>query len=149
MPSPLINRWEIWQVQTSYILCGEIPTTWAPPINGILNNASINFDEQAKHIRGTRTNSTFSLRPLNSLLAILKNTLELEEWTNKNQEFSQWNNRKRRGLRRNLVDVSPINVLSAIFFHLNRVGKWRHLTLGAFRVIFVKIFEFYLVTPSL
>ncbi len=39
------------------------------------------------------------------------------------QEFRRWTNRKRRGPRRNLEDVSPIIVSSPIFFHLNRVGN--------------------------
>jgi hypothetical protein len=46
------------------------------------------FYKQAKHYRGPQTNLTFSPRPLTSLLAILKNILELKEWTNSNQEFS-------------------------------------------------------------
>jgi hypothetical protein len=50
---------------------------------------SIIFIEQAKHIRGTWKNYIFSLQPLHSLLAVLKNILELEEWTNRNKEFSQ------------------------------------------------------------
>jgi hypothetical protein len=37
--------------------------------------------EQAKHIRGSLTNFTFSSRPLNSLLAIFKNILRLEEFS--------------------------------------------------------------------
>jgi hypothetical protein len=53
------------------------------------NNTPIDFYEQAKHIPGMQANFTFSLRPLNSILAILKNILKLEEWTNRNQEFSQ------------------------------------------------------------
>jgi hypothetical protein len=57
---------------------------------------------------------------LNSLLTILKTILELEEWTNWNQEFSHWANRKRQGPQINLVDVSPNNVISPIYFHLNR-----------------------------
>jgi hypothetical protein len=66
------------------------------------------FYEQANYIRGPWTNFTFSTRPLNSLLSILKTRLELEEWTNRNQEFSQRTNRKRLGPTRNLVDASPI-----------------------------------------
>jgi hypothetical protein len=46
------------------------------------------FLEQAKHIRGSWKNYIFSLQPLHSLLAVLKNILELEDGTNKNQEFS-------------------------------------------------------------
>jgi hypothetical protein len=44
-------------------------------------------------------------------------------WTNKNQEFSQYINGKQRGPQRNLVDVSPRNIISPICFHLNRVGN--------------------------
>jgi hypothetical protein len=49
--------------------------------------------------------------------------MELEEWTIRNQEFSQGTSRKRRGPLRNLVDVSPTNVISTICFHLNHVGN--------------------------
>jgi hypothetical protein len=59
----------------------------------------------------------------NGLLAILKNTLEPEQWTNRNQEFTQWTNRKQRGPQRNSVVISPINVSSPICFHLNRMGN--------------------------
>ncbi len=48
----------------------------------------VDFYEQAKHIRGSQTNFTFSPRPLNSRLEILKNILEREEWVNRSQEFS-------------------------------------------------------------
>jgi hypothetical protein len=51
----------------------------------------------------------------------LKNLLELEELTNRNQEMSQ-RTKKRRETQRNLVDVSPSNVISPICFHLNREG---------------------------
>jgi hypothetical protein len=54
-----------------------------------LNYTPIDFYEQVKHIQGSQTKFTFSPRPLNSLLAILKNILELEEWTYRNQEFNQ------------------------------------------------------------
>ncbi len=40
----------------------------------------MDFYEQAKHFRGTQKNLLFFLRPLNSLLEILKNLLELEEY---------------------------------------------------------------------
>ncbi len=60
---------------------------------------------------------------MSSLSAILKNILELEEQTNRNQEFSQRTNRKRREQQRSLVGVSPINVISPICFHLNHVGN--------------------------
>ncbi len=62
-----------------------------------LQYALKDFYVQPKNIRAPQTNFTFSLRPLKSLLAIFKNTLELEEWTNRNQEFSHRTNRKRRG----------------------------------------------------
>ena len=93
-----------------------------------LPTTPIDFFEQANHIRGPQTNFTVSLRSSNFLLAILKNTLELEQWTNRNQEFLQWTNRKERGPQRNPVDISPI------CFHLNRVWErnWRHLIRGAF-----------------
>jgi hypothetical protein len=51
---------------------------------------SIDFLE---HIRWPRTNFIVSLPPLNSRVAILEITvycmLELEQWTNRNQEFRQ------------------------------------------------------------
>jgi hypothetical protein len=66
---------------------------------------------------------------------------------------------------RNLVDVSPMNVISPICFHLNRVGNGndditseehfensktvRGSYLDKSVVIFVKIFDFYLATQSL
>jgi hypothetical protein len=53
--------------------------------------------------------------PMNSHLAILRNILELEEWTNWNQEFSQLTNRKRRGPQRNLTDTSLISVADPHF----------------------------------
>ncbi len=81
------------------------------------------FYEQAKHIRGLQTNVTFSPRPLNSLLAFMKNILELEEWTDRNEEFSKWTNIKQQGPHRNLVDVSRINVISPVCFHQNRMGN--------------------------
>jgi len=46
----------------------------------------------------------------NCLLVNLKNILELEQWTNRNQEFRQWTNRKQRGPQKNSVDISPIHV---------------------------------------
>ncbi len=47
--------------------------------------------EQAGHIGGLapRTNNTVSPLPTNSILAILKNMLELEQWTNWNKELRQ------------------------------------------------------------
>jgi hypothetical protein len=36
-----------------------------------------------------KTKFTFSPLPVNSFLAILKNISQLEEWTNRNQKFSQ------------------------------------------------------------
>jgi hypothetical protein len=44
--------------------------------------------EQANHIQGPRTNLLFSPRLSKSLLPILNNRLELEQWINRNQEFS-------------------------------------------------------------
>ncbi len=46
----------------------------------------------------------------NIILAILKNILELGQWTNRNQEFTQCTNRKQRGPQRNSADISLINV---------------------------------------
>jgi hypothetical protein len=54
--------------------------------------ASPALHEQANFIRGPQNFFPVSPRPSNILfifLAILKNTLELEQWTNMNQEFSQ------------------------------------------------------------
>jgi hypothetical protein len=39
------------------------------------------FYEQAQHIRGPQTNFTFPLWPLNNLLGVLKNILELKHGT--------------------------------------------------------------------
>jgi hypothetical protein len=58
-------------------------------------------------------------RSSNGPIAILKNTLVLDQLTNRNQEFAQWTNRKQRGSQRNSVDISPINVRSLICFYLN------------------------------
>jgi hypothetical protein len=88
-----------------------------------LNYTAIDFCEQTKHIRGSQTTLTFSPRPLNSLLATLKNILESVEWTNRIQEIDHWTNRKRRGPQRNLVDVPPSNVISPICFHLKHEGN--------------------------
>jgi hypothetical protein len=46
-----------------------------------LTSTLLDFYEQANHIRGPQTNFTVSPRPSNSLLAILKNILELKQWT--------------------------------------------------------------------
>ena len=70
-----------------------------------------------------QTNLTFFPWLLNSLIEIFINILDLENRTNRNQEFSQWISRKGRGPQRNLVDVSPTNVISPICFHLNRMGN--------------------------
>jgi hypothetical protein len=51
--------------------------------------APTDFYEKANIFEGRFTNLTFSPWPLHSLLAILKNILELEKWTNGNQEFGQ------------------------------------------------------------
>ncbi len=70
-------------------------------------------------------------------LAILKNTLELENWTNRNQEFTQWTNSQQRGPHRNSVDilVSPVNVISLICCLPPKPRwkwKWRHLIRAAY-----------------
>jgi hypothetical protein len=88
-----------------------------------LNSNRFTVYEQASHIRGPQNLFTVSPPSSKDLLAILKNTLELERWTNRNQEFTQKTNRKQRGPQRNSVDISPINVGSQICFHLNRVGN--------------------------
>ncbi len=59
-------------------------------------------------------------QPLDSLLAILKNILELEQWINRNQGFRKWTNGKQEP-QINSVGISPINVIHPICFHLNRV----------------------------
>ncbi len=102
------------------------------------------------------------------LLAILKNTLELEQWTNRNQNSIQWTNRKQRGAQRNSAGISPIiNASSPKCYHINPVGNgnvdisseehfenWKsqercrtYLLLELF--IFGQLFEFHLVTKSL
>ncbi len=103
----------IKNVQTVHMQCIK---KWKSIVWTIINNKlsmsmsiSIDFHE---HVRWPRTNFIVSLRPLNSRLAILEITvycmLELEQWTNTNQEFRQWTNRKQRGPHRNSVDKSPI-----------------------------------------
>jgi hypothetical protein len=54
------------------------------------------FCELTLNIEGLRKYLFISHRP-KSLLAILKNILELKQWTNRKQEFSQWTNWKQRG----------------------------------------------------
>jgi hypothetical protein len=54
-----------------------------------LNYIPRDFYEQAIHIREPRTNFTVSPRSSNSLSAILKNILELDQGTNRNQEVRQ------------------------------------------------------------
>jgi len=92
---------------------------------------------------GRRKIFTFSPRPLNILLAILKSILELKKLANRNQEFIQWTNRKRRGPQRSLADVSPSNVISPICFHLNREGNGNDDNFFKIRKIwnFLKFFE--------
>jgi hypothetical protein len=46
-----------------------------------LPTTPIDFFEQANHIQGPQTNFTVSPRPSNGLLAILKNILELKQWS--------------------------------------------------------------------
>ncbi len=109
-----------WKHIGEIIFLGDFKITLALSIS-----VSKWFNYTAKwfnYIWGWQTHLNFSPRPLN-LFEILKNILEFEEWTNRNQEFSQWTNRKRREPQRNLVDVSPINLISSICFHLNRVGN--------------------------
>jgi hypothetical protein len=56
----------------------------------VITFTPIDFYEQARHIRRPQTNFTVSPPFSNGILAILKNTLELEKWTSsRNQEFSQ------------------------------------------------------------
>jgi hypothetical protein len=105
------------------------------------------------------------LRLLNSHLAILKNILELEQWTIRNQEFRQWTKRKQRGPQRNSRDISPmyckfnryisnskLYVIPPICFLPLRNGndetrRGSYFLLELF--IFVHIFSFYLVPQSL
>ncbi len=91
---------------------------------------SSRFYEQAKHIRGPQTNFNFSLLPLNCLLAILKTY-----WSLKNGlVFSP--NREGNGND----DISS----EEQFENSNhiRISYLPHVA------IFIKIFEFYLVTQS-
>jgi hypothetical protein len=53
----------------------------------------------------------------------LKNKLELKKWTNTNQEFSQGTNITQVGPQRNIEDISKINVISKICFHLYCMGN--------------------------
>ncbi len=80
---------------------------------------------------------------MNSLLAILK-ILELEQWTNRNQEFIQWTHRKQQGLQRNSVDLCPLNVNSPMFSpswetavtHLIRGAFWKFKKQDRYRYLF-------------
>ncbi len=47
-------------------------------------------------------------------------------WSNRNLHFTHWTNRKQRGPQRNLVDISPINVISLRPFHHKNFGKENH-----------------------
>jgi hypothetical protein len=107
---------------------------------------------------GPQTNFTVFPRSSNGLLAILKNTLELEQWTNRNQEFAQWTNRKQQKFSRY---ISHTWLFSLMFFDLKRVEngnddisteeqfsnfktrkRCTYFLLELF--IFVQIFEFFL-----
>ncbi len=59
---------------------------------------------------------TVSPRSLNGLLAILKNTLELEQFTNWNQEFTQWTNREQWGQQRNPEDTIYLQEMLVLQF---------------------------------
>jgi hypothetical protein len=85
----------------------------------------IDFYEQASHSRGSQTNFTDSPLSTNGLLAILKNTLELEQRTNRNREFTQWligNKEDRKENQEKSEVISPINDSFLRYFHVNRVG---------------------------
>jgi hypothetical protein len=91
-----------------------------------LNYTPADFNEQAKHIRGPRINFTDSPRPSNSRSAILRNygTMGARRRTNRSEEFSRCTNILIiKGPQRNFVDISPINVISPICFHLSRIGN--------------------------
>jgi hypothetical protein len=62
--------------------------------------------------------SDTSQRPL----ATSKNLSELKQRTNRNLEFSQWTNNKQRGMFRNLVDISSVNIISPIYLGWSR--RW-------------------------
>ncbi len=75
-----------------------------------------------------------SPRSLMLFLAILKNTLKLEQWSNRILAFTQWSNRKQRGPQRISGDICISNKrkFSKKFSPKPR-GKWqwRHLIRGA------------------
>ena len=60
----------------------------------VLIYTSIYFCEYLYCIWVPGTNFFISPRPSNMLLAIPKNILDMEQWTNGNQEFILWTNRK-------------------------------------------------------
>jgi hypothetical protein len=91
------GRWHVYQLltyprprynnlQSNRCMYGEVYHQLK--LNGLADTL-IDFHELANHILGPQTNFTFSPRPSNSLLAILKNISDLEHWTNRNQEFRQ------------------------------------------------------------
>ncbi len=83
--------------------------------------SAIDFHEQVNRIRGPRTNFTVSPRPSNSLHQFWKLYWgELEQWTDRNQEFRQWTNRKQMRTAKKSVNISSINVISHML-HKNRV----------------------------
>ncbi len=78
---------------------------------------------EAKNIGGPWTIFYYFSAAREESFSNFENIFELEERANRNQEFSQRTNKKRRGPPRNLVDISLINVISPICVPLNRVGN--------------------------
>ncbi len=97
--------------------------------------ASPTLQEISNHIQGRRTNFTFSPRPWNSLLVILKTILELDQWANSNQEFRQRTNRKLRGPQRNSRHISNNCYFSHMFSpKLRGKWRWRHLDISLINI---------------
>ncbi len=94
--------------------------------NNILKWTQLNSNRflwPSKSYSRAKDKFTICSRLSDSLLAIWKTILKLEEKTNRNQEFGQQTNRKQGGPPRNLVVISLVNIIFSICFHLHWVGN--------------------------
>jgi hypothetical protein len=77
-------------------------------------------------VEGRKIFFTVSPRSSNGLLAILKNALELEQFTYRNQDFTQGTKkRKLGGPQRNLTDISVSALLILLHYSPKPRGKWQ------------------------
>ncbi len=107
-----------------------------------------------------------SQRLSNSFLAILKNILKVEQWTNRNQDIKQWTKRNKVEDSKEIKKISfTTKCYFSNMFSPTPRGRlqWSHLIRGWFEnsetrrgfylllelFNFVKIFQFYLMTQSL